>query len=77
MTLYAAPGRLTKITQDSITIAEGEKFKVWTGAGDMDVYYEDGCGTSDFSTSSSVVQNLHFRIRIGEFKMVEVTTSSR
>ena len=67
MTLYAAPGRLTKITQDSITIAEGEKFKVWTGAGDMDVYYEDGCGTSDFSTSSSscsefAFPNSHWRV---------------
>ena len=41
MTLYAAPGRFTKITQDSITIAEGEKFKVWTGVGDRDVYYTE------------------------------------
>ena len=34
MTLYAAPGRLTKITKSNITIAEGEKFKVWQGNGE-------------------------------------------
>ena len=51
MSLYAAPGRLTKITQSTITIAEGEKFKVWAGIGDQDVYYRDSCGTSNFSTA--------------------------
>ena len=29
MTLHAAPGRLTKKLNQDITIAEGEKFKVW------------------------------------------------
>ena len=60
MSLYAAPGRLTKITQDTITIAEGEKFKVWTGIGDRDVYYRDSCGTSNFSTASDSCSEFNF-----------------
>ena len=51
MTLYAAPGKLTKITQESITIAEGEKFRIWAGNGEKDIYYLSTCGTSKFTTA--------------------------
>ena len=51
MTLYAAPGRLQKITQDSIVIKDGEKFRIWAGSGEKDIFYKTGCGTSNFTTA--------------------------
>lgn len=57
MTLHAAPGRLTKITKSNITIAEGEKFKVWQGNGNVDVYYKSSC-TNNFTTELGSCKDL-------------------
>ena len=53
MTLNSASGRLTKITKSSVTLVDGERFKIWDGAGETDVYYRSSCGTGNFSTSAT------------------------
>ncbi len=53
MTLHAAPGKLTKLSKSIITFKDGEQFRVWKGNGEQDVFFETGCGTSNFSTSAS------------------------
>jgi hypothetical protein len=56
MTVQAAPGRLTKITSTAITIANGDKFKVWGGSGDIDVYYNSSC-SRNFTTNRDLTCN--------------------
>jgi hypothetical protein len=53
MKLLAAAGRLTKIEKSSVTLVSGERFKVWTGSGNADVFYDAGCGAGLFNTQQS------------------------
>ena len=52
--LRKAPGRFIKVTEQNVTLKEGEAFRIWNADdGETDIYYDSDCGTSGFSKSSS------------------------
>ncbi len=53
MKLLAASGRLSKVEKSSVTLVSGERFKIWTGTGEADVFYDAGCGAGLFNTQQS------------------------
>ena len=78
MTLYAAPGKLTKLTQEDVTLKDGEKFRVWDGTGETEVFYRAaGCGSSGFTTKSDGTcteynyDNLYWKVRSGGNNYIE------